>query len=321
MAVSKSRLLYILQYLWLKTDAEHYATTGDILTYLRENDIRCDRKTIPGDIQKLCDIGIDIEEERSRENHYSLSSHLLTLPELKLLIDAVESSKFITAKKSAELIEKLSRMSSIYQAAELKSNLYVSERVKSFNEQIYYLVDNINTAINHGKQISFRYFHFDQHRKEVPNNGGKRYHFSPYFLVWNEDHYYAVGYSEKHQKIGTFRVDRMKEVSILTADAVERPADFNLPEFTRQVFDMYDGSTETVTLLCKNDMMNYTIDRFGDDVETAPLDYAHFKAVAKVSVSQTFLGWVFQFNGDIKIIVPVTVVDRYKMMLANALGS
>ena len=172
MAESKSRLLYILQYLWLKT--EHYATTGDILTYLRENDIRCDRKTIPGDIQKLCDIGIDIEEERSRENRYSLSSHLLTLPELKLLIDAVESSKFITAKKSAELIEKLSRMSSIYQAAELKSNLYVSERVKSFNEQIYYLVDNINTAINHGKQISFRYFHFDQHRKEVPNNGGKR---------------------------------------------------------------------------------------------------------------------------------------------------
>ena len=174
MAESKSRLLYILQYLWLKTDAEHYVTTGDILTYLQENDIRCDRKTIPGDIRKLCDIGIDIEEERSRENRYSLSSHLLTLPELKLLIDAVESSKFITAKKSAELIEKLSRMSSIYQAAELKSNLYVSERVKSFNEQIYYLVDNINTAINHGKQISFRYFHFDQHHKEVPNNGGKR---------------------------------------------------------------------------------------------------------------------------------------------------
>lgn len=140
-------------------------------------------------------------------------------------------------------------------------------------------------------------------------------------IVQNEDHYYAVGYSEKHQKIGTFRVDRMKEVNILTADAVEKPADFNLPEFTRQVFDMYDGSTETVTLLCKNDMMNYIIDRFGDDVETAPLDYAHFKAVAKVSVSQTFLGWVFQFNGDIKIIGPVTVVDRYKMMLANALGS
>ena len=173
MAETKSRILYILIYLWQNTDAEHYATTGDILTYLKENGISCDRKTIPGDIAKLCDIGIDIEEERSRENRYSLSSHLFTLPELKLLIDAVESSKFITVKKSAELIEKLSQMTSIHQAAELKSNLYVSERVKPLNEQIYYLVDNINTAINRGKQISFRYFHYDQHRKEVPNNDGK----------------------------------------------------------------------------------------------------------------------------------------------------
>ena len=175
MAESKSRLLYILKYLWQNTDAEHYATTADILAFLKGNGISCDRKTIPGDIAKLCDIGIDIEEERSRENRYSLSSHLFTLPELKLLIDAVESSKFITVKKSAELIEKLSQMTSIHQAAELKSNLYVSERVKPLNEQIYYLVDNINTAINRGKQISFRYFHYDQHRKQVPNNDGKRY--------------------------------------------------------------------------------------------------------------------------------------------------
>lgn len=187
------------------------------------------------------------------------------------------------------------------------------------NEQIYYLVDNINTAINHRKQISYRYFHYDQHRKEVPNNDGKRYRFSPYFLVWNEDHYYTVGYSEKHQKIGTFRVDRMKEVNILTADAVEKPTDFNLPEFTRQVFDMYDGSTETVTLLCKNDMMNYIVDRFGDAVETSPTDHEHFAAVAEVSVSQTFFAWVFQFNGDIQIKGPESVVDRYKAMLTSAL--
>ena len=174
MAESKSRLLYIFKYLWQNTDAQQYATTADNLAIQKGNGISCDRKTIPGDIAKLCDIGIDIEEERSRENRYSLSSHLFTLPELKLLIDAVESSKFITVKKSAELIEKLSQMTSIHQAAELKSNLYVSERVKPLNEQIYYLVDNINTAINRGKQISFRYFHYDQHRKEVPNNDGKR---------------------------------------------------------------------------------------------------------------------------------------------------
>lgn len=208
---------------------------------------------------------------------------------------------------------------SVHQAAELKSNLYISERVKPFNEQIYYLVDNINSAINYGKQISFRYFHYDQNRREVPNNNGKRYYFSPYFLVWNEDHYYAVGYSEKHQKIGTFRVDRMKEVRILSADAVEKPTDFNLPEFTRQVFDMYDGTTETVTLLCKNDMMNYIIDRFGDAVETSPIDHEHFTAVAEVSVSQTFFAWVFQFNGNIRIIEPTSIIDEYRSMLANAL--
>ena len=319
MAESKSRLLYILKYLWQNTDAEHYATTADILAFLKGNGISCDRKTIPGDIAKLCDIGIDIEEERSRENRYSLSSHLFTLPELKLLIDAVESSKFITVKKSAELIEKLSQMTSIHQAAELKSNLYVSERVKPLNEQIYYLVDNINTAINRGKQISFRYFHYDQHRKEVPNNDGKRYFFSPYCLVWNEDHYYAIGYSEKHRKLGTFRVDRMKEVEILSADAAAKPADFNLPEFTRRVFDMYDGETKKVTLVCKNDLMNYIVDRFGDEVDTVPGDCGHFRAVAEVSVSQTFFAWVFQFNGDIRITAPEEVVLQYGEMLKNAL--
>ena len=188
MAETKSRILYILKYLWHNTDAEHYATTGDILTYLKENGISCDRKTIPGDIAKLCDIGIDIEEERSRENRYSLSSHLFTLPEVKLLIDAVESSKFITAKKSSELANKLSQMTSVYQSEGLKRNIYISQRVKPMNEQIYYLVDNINTAINQGKQISFLYFHYNQYREEVPNNNGKRYHFSPYYLVWNEDH-------------------------------------------------------------------------------------------------------------------------------------
>lgn len=148
MAETKSRILYILKYLWQNTDAEHYATTGDILTYLKENGISCDRKTIPGDIAKLCDIGIDIEEERSRENRYSLSSHLFTLPEVKLLMDVVESSKFITARKSSELADKLSQMTSVYQSEKLKRNIYISERVKPMNEQIYYLVDNINTAIN-----------------------------------------------------------------------------------------------------------------------------------------------------------------------------
>ena len=316
---TKSRILYILKYLWQNTDSEHYTTTADIIAYLKENGISCDRKTIPNDIAKLCNLGIDIEEERSRENHYSLSSHLFTLPEVKLLIDAVESSKFITAKKSTELVDKLSKMTSNYQSEELKRNIYISERVKPLNEQIYYLVDNINTAINKGKQISFFYYHYNQYREEVPNNDGKRYRFSPYYLVWNKDHYYAVGFCEKHQRITTFRVDRMKSISILCSDAVPQPKDFNLPDFTRQVFDMYDGEKEKVMLLCKNELMNYIIDKFGDEVETSLTDGNHFKAIAEVSVSQTFFAGVFQFNGDIKITGPSPVVSRYREMLNSAL--
>lgn len=315
----KNRLIYILKYLWENTDEEHYATTGQILDYLKEQGIYCDRKTIPSDIQKLSQLGIEIEHERSRESRYSLSTHIFSLPEIKLLIDAVESSKFITVKKSAELVDKLSQMTSVHQAKSLKRNVYISERVKPLNEQIYYLVDNINTAINEGKKISFKYFHYDQNRQEVANNDGKRYSFSPYYLLWNEDRYYAVGFSEKHQRITTFRVDRMKEVSILKSAAAPKPQDFHLPDFARQVFDMFDGTTETVSLLCDNDMMNYIVDKFGDEVKTSPIDSNHFQAEAEVSVSQTFFAWVFQFNGSIRLTAPETVVSRYKEMLKRAL--
>lgn len=167
--MNKSRILYILKYLWQNTDDEHYVATSDILTFLKENNISCDRKTLPGDIEKLCESGIDIEEVRSRENQYALRSHYFELPEIKLLIDAVDSSKFITAKKSAELVDKLSKMTSNYQSESLIRNIYTSERVKPLDEQIYYLVDNINTAINRRKKISFNYYHYNQYRKEVPN--------------------------------------------------------------------------------------------------------------------------------------------------------
>ena len=167
--------------------------------------------------------------------------------------------------------------------------------------------------------IKLLYYHYNQYREEVPNNDGKRYHFSPYYLVWNEDHYYAVGFSEKHQRIATFRVDRMKSIGILCSDAVPQPKEFNLPDFTRQVFDMYDGAKEKVTLLCKNELMNYIVDKFGNEVDTSPTDDSYFKAVAEVSVSQTFFAWVFQFNVDIKIASPNSVVSRYRKMLENAL--
>lgn len=315
----KTRLLYLLRLLYRKTDEQHPITTAEICTYFKEQGVPLDRKTVKTDVDVLIALGYDIVVIHSTQNLYFAGTRMFELPELKLLIDAVESSKFITKKKSVELTEKLSALASEYQATELKRGLYIVDWVKPKNEQIYYFVDYIHTAVNSEKQISFRYFEYDANRKRVFRNEGRRYRFSPYGLLWNEDRYYVVGYSEKHDKIATFRVDRMAEVSVLDEDAIPPLPNFSLPEFARQVFDMYDGQMETVTLRCKNEMMKVILDRFGDSVKTHPLDCAHFQAETEVSVSKTFLAWIFQFCGEIKIVRPRHVLERYREMLEKSL--
>lgn len=316
----KTRLLHLLKYLHENTDEDHPVTTGDIERHFAALGAVVDRKTVAADIAALQEFGFDIVSRRGAQNSYFLGSRLFELPELKLLIDAVEASKFITAKKSAELAGKLMTLAGKYRAKELNRHLYIADRVKPHNEKIYYTVDGVHTAINRKKQISFRYFAYNAERKRVYRNDGKRYRFSPYGLMWNEDHYYAVGYSEKHGKIVTFRADRIVEPEILESDAVPPPQDFSLPEFAREVFDMYDGQPQTVTLKCKNEMMKVILDRFGDSVVTKPLDVGHFQAEAEVSVSQTFFGWVFQFCGDIRILAPRQVLEQYREMLEKARG-
>ena len=315
---SKTRLLYLIKFLCERTDEDHTVTTRDIENYFAELGAVVDRKTVSGDIAALQGFGLDIVVSREAQNRYSVGERLLELPELKLLADAVEASKFITARKSAELVEKLGNLTSRYHSEDLIRHLYIADRVKPENEKIYYTVDGIHTAVNQKKQISFRYFEYNAERKKIYKNDGQRYLFSPYGLMWNEDHYYAVGYSEKHGKIVTFRVDRIVELQILGEAAVPQPEDFSLPDFAREVFDMYDGTPETVTLYCKNEMMKVILDRFGEAVETAPLDEQRFRARAEVSVSRTFFGWLFQFCGDIELVGPENVVEQYRNMLDAA---
>ena len=314
----KTRLLYLLKFLYEQTDEDHAVTTKEIENYFSEFGAVVDRKTVSSDIALLQKFGLDIVVAREAQNCYSVGERLFELPELKLLIDAVEASKFITAKKSAELVTKLGNLTSRYHSEDLIRHLYIADRVKPENEKIYYTVDGIHTAVNQKKQISFRYFEYNADRKKVYKNEGQRYLFSPYGLMWNEDHYYAVGYSEKHEKIVTFRVDRIVELKIMGEAAVPQPDDFNLPDFAREVFDMYDGTPETVTLYCKNEMMKVILDRFGETVETSPLDEQHFQAEAEVSVSRTFFAGVFQFCGDIELVGPQHVVEQYQSMLDAA---
>lgn len=215
--------------------------------------IAAHRVTIYEDVTQLKDFGVDIYTIKSTQNKYYLASRLFDLPELKLLIDAVESSKFITEKKSRVLSEKLTSLASVNQSSELKRNISITGRIKAGNEQIYYIMDALNAAINKGKKVSFPYFEFYAGKRKRLKNEGVPYVLSPYTLTWNGDNYYVVGWSDKHNKIATFRVDRIYQVpEILSEDAVPKPKKYNIGEFAEKAFQLYDSEHAEVELVCEN---------------------------------------------------------------------
>ncbi|WMJ22906.1 WYL domain-containing protein [Paludicola sp. MB14-C6] len=309
------RILYILKFLYENSDEENQFSTNDIIEYLNIIGIPTHRKTIASDIEQLIEFGIDIITVKSTQNKYFIGNRKFELPELKLLVDAVESSKFITTKKSNELITKLSNLTSKNLAKELNRQLHVEKRIKPNNEQIYYTVDTIHAAINSSKQIEFKYIEYLEDKTQVLKHDGYIYKVSPYYLCWNEDHYYLIGFSDKHNKISSFRADRIVSVNITEVNSIPKPNDFNGADYVRNIFDMFHGETKTVELKCTNDLMKAIIDRFGEEVETTCLGGGHFKAIVEVAVSPTFYGWVFQFGGDISILAPVEVKEQFKEMV------
>lgn len=319
---NKSRLrpLYIAKILYDMTDEDHYLSTPEIISILKEKyGIEGYRTTITSDIEALIDFGMEIEVVKSSATQYHLISREFDLPEIKLLIDAVESSKFITEKKSKELVSKLGKLASQKQADELKRNLVPEGRIKPDNEYIYYIVDAINEAINTKKKISFQYFEYNVRKQQKPRHNGEVYVFSPYHLVWNGDYYYMIGYSDKHNGIGSFRVDRIsKQPKILPDEAVEIPDDFNLSEYINTSFRMYNSEHQEVELICDNSVMDAIIDRFGDDVQTFANDMTSFRAVVNIAVSHVFFSWVFGFGGRVKIKSPEGVRNQYADMIASA---
>lgn len=317
---TKPRILYLQKILLERTDEEHPLSTSQLIEILNtEYGISAHRTTISKDIAALQEFGLDVVTIHSTQSKYFVGSRRFELPELKLLIDAIESSKFITQKKSDALIEKIHTLTSPGLVSKLKRNNYVADRVKPDNEQIYYIVDTINDAINKSRQISFQYYDYTGLKKKILKNKGEVYTLSPYHLLWNGDYYYVIGYSEKKGKIVTFRVDRIAATpSILPSAAVPKPKDFDLAEFTKEVFFMYDGSTVTVDLRCDNSLMKTMIDRFGEDVKTLAYDMTSFRLVTEVSASQTFFGWVFGFGGKVQILAPEDVKEQYRQMIMKA---
>lgn len=237
----------------------------------------------------------------------------------KVVIDAVSSSRFITQKKSRELAKKLTAEASEFQRKELRRNITATHRVKANNEQIYYTVDTVNEAINKGKKISFKYTEYTPELKKVFRNDGEEYTLSPYALFWNEDYYYVVGWSDKHENVSVFRADRLYKPEILKEKAVKRPDGFSLDAYSKQIFEMYDGDPVEVRLGCRNDLAKYVVDRFGDKLETKPLSSESFEVTVEVALSPTFYGWLFGFAGGIRILGPSEVIAEYNEMLNSAL--
>ena len=311
---NKSRILNVLKLLMDKTDEQNPLSTEDIISYLASIGISAHRKTIALDVEQLIEFDIDVITIKSTQNKFFIGTRDFEIPEIKLLVDAVESSKFITPKKSADLVRKLSGLTSENQAKSLNRNIFIEKRVKPENEEIYYTVDTIHTAIAQEKQINFKYYDYTQAKKKVYKNKGFLYELSPYALSYSEDHYYVIGYCKKHNNISTFRVDRMVKIKMTDTTAVPMPENFNRADFTKYQFVMFDGERKTVQLLCTNELMNVIIDRFGEEVNTVILDSDHFKAFVDVAISSTFFGWVFQFSGKMEILTPEDVKQQYLEM-------
>ena len=319
---TKHRILYLYQHLLKHTDAEHPLSTAELMKILKEQyAIKVSRNTISDDLAMLHNCGLHIEHYESTQNKYYYDGHLYDLAELKILVDAISSSKFITQRKSDELISKLLTLTSAANATRLRRHVYVSGRVKSANEQGYYIVDAIHEAIDTRRKIRFIYTDYDVNKECYATNGGSPYTVSPYTLEWDGDYYYLRGFCYERQAVRTFRIDRIAEQpKILNQIAVSLPEDYSPAQYSKCVFRMFDtDQPEEVQLLCHVSTMKHVIDHFGTDVETEPIDEESFRANVFVCTSSTFYRWIFGFNGKIRILGPGSVRTAYREMLRNAL--
>ena len=258
-------------------------------------------------------------QERHKSLHYYLADRSFSIPELRILIDAVQSSKFITESKSRELIEKLMSLTSETSADKLRRTVHVTGKAKSDNEKGYYIVDAINEAINLGRKISFHYFDYDGKKHHVLKNDGEPYTVSPYDLIWDGDYYYLTGFCDEREEVRVFRVDRIeKQPELLDAVAVAAPKGYRVEKYTQEVFRMFaTQETTEVKLLCENSMMKAIIDKFGKKVHTKAVDKDHFLATVKICASPTFYRWVFGWGGLMRVEGPEEVIAEYKNMLAE----
>lgn len=318
-AGQKLKLLYIIKLLTENTDENHPASTTDIIAYLDANGIHSERKSIYDDIEKLCDFGYDIVQVRNRlGGGYYMASREFELAELKLLVDAVQSSRFITSRKSRSLIKKLELLAGKQDAGKLQRQVYVAGRIKTENESIYYNIDNIHRAIQENRQISFQYLDWNLNKELVPRVGGKR-KVSPWALIWREENYYLAAYDGVDGIMKHYRVDKMGHVDVLK-DEREGLEQFEMVDpavYTNLTFGMFSGDEETVTLQFPNRLIGVVLDRFGREADIRPMTDRVFRIRVRVAVSGQFFGWLAGIGREAVIVSPAAVKEQYQGWLTD----
>lgn len=314
--IGKNRLFLLLKYLWRETDENHYVTIKDIQEHLEtEYGISADRKTLYADIAMLESFGLDLDTVKSRQNKYAIISRVFETAEIKLLVDAVQASKFINKSKSKSIINKLALFTNDHQKDIISRQLYVEDLSKSDNSSIIYTIDDIHYAIQHQHKISFNMYEYCLDKSKRLKHYGQVYYVSPYALAWHDDNYYVIGYSDSHKKIVKFRVDRITNCKVTDVFSTKRPADFSVSKYFTKVFSMFDGKVIHVSLICANELISSIIDKFGEDVRIVKEDDTHFRVTTEISISPMFFSWVFASGGKMKIASPVEVIDEFNKML------
>lgn len=310
----KQKLLYIHKWLHEYTDEEHKMSAPRLLEMLSEAGISADRKSIYSDIRELVDFGVDIMIKKGKDGGYYIASREFELPELQLLADAVASSRFITEKKSTELIRKITSLASKWQAGRINRQIFMTNRTKNANERIYYNIDSIHRAISENREINFLYFEYDTDKNKKYRREGERYEASPYTLYWDDEYYYMIAYYERYGMVVNFRVDKMEDIEITSQSRRGEASreDFDTVEYAKRLFSMFVGETQKVRLLFSNDLMGAALDRFGHESYIEKNGEEHFVISTEVSVSPAFLGWLFQFGEGVKVLSPQSLRDSLK---------
>lgn len=319
---SKARILYVMQELVEKTDENNKVSSEALIKMLARNDISADRKTIYSDIDKLKTWGMDILYSKEKPAGYYLASRDFELPEVKLLVDAVQSSKFITEKKSRELIKKLKKLTSDGEARLIQRQVHIAGRAKTCNEAIYYNVDKISDAILKNRKIRFTYYKWGRNMELVKRNNGKPFEISPWALTWDDENYYMIGYDKRTDTVKHYRVDKMQQIDIMRSvrSGEETFKNFDITKFAKSTFGMFGGKLETVVLECDNNLIGPVIDRFGKDIIMQRMDEDCFRFCHQVAVSGQFFGWLLGLGVGVRIVSPQSVIDEYKEILESTMN-